>query len=32
MKKLPSAPSYGIETSKLDVDESEFIAKPKPIV
>ena len=30
MKKLPSAPEFGIETSKLDVDESEFVSKPKP--
>lgn len=31
MKKLPNAPEYGIETSKLDVDESEFVTKPKPL-
>lgn len=30
MKKIPQAPEYGIETSKLDVDESEFVTKPKP--
>jgi hypothetical protein len=30
MKKLPNAPEYGIETSKLDIDESEFVTKPKP--
>ena len=30
MKKLPNAPEYGIETSKLDIDESEFVTKAKP--
>jgi len=30
MKKLPNAPEYGIETSKLDIDESEFVTKSKP--
>ena len=30
MKKLPNAPEFGIETSKLDVDESEFVTKVKP--
>lgn len=30
MKKLPAAPEYGIETSKLDIDESELLTKPKP--
>ena len=31
MKKLPNAPEYGIETSKLDIDESEFVTKAKPV-
>jgi hypothetical protein len=30
MKKLPNAPEFGIETSKLDVDENEFVTKVKP--
>lgn len=30
MRKLHNAPEYGIETSKLDVDESEFVTKTKP--
>ena len=30
MKKLPNAPEFGIETSKLDIDESEFVTKAKP--
>ena len=29
MKKLPNS-EYGIETSKLDFDESEFVTKSKP--
>lgn len=31
MRKLPNAPEYGIETSKLDIDESEFVTKAKPV-
>jgi hypothetical protein len=30
MKKLPNTSEYGIETSKLDIDESEFVTKTKP--
>lgn len=30
MRKLPNAPEYGIETSKLDIDESDFVTKVKP--
>lgn len=30
MKKLPNAPEYGIETSKLDINEEDFVTKVKP--